>query len=117
MPSSIEYVRAGKVRALAVTSATRLEALPDLPTVGEFVPGFEVRTWYGLGAPRNTPADVIDRLNREVNAILTDPKAQARLADLGGILLPGSPDAFGKLIADDTEKWATVVNAAKITVE
>jgi tripartite-type tricarboxylate transporter receptor subunit TctC len=117
MPSSIEYIRAGKVRPLAVTSAMRLEVLPNLPTLAEFVPGFEANSWYGIAAPKNTPVEVIDRLNREVNAILTEPKAQAKLADLGGILLPGSPADFGKLIADDTERWGKVVKFANISVE
>jgi tripartite-type tricarboxylate transporter receptor subunit TctC len=102
MPSSIGYVRAGTLRALAVTTATRSEALPDVPTVGEFVSGYEASVWYGIGAPRNTPVEVIDKLNRE-NA---DPKLQARLADVGGRVLALSPADFGKLIAEDTEKWA-----------
>jgi tripartite-type tricarboxylate transporter receptor subunit TctC len=109
MPPSIEYIRAGKLRALAVTTATRSAALPDIPTVGEFVPGYEASTWYGVGAPKNTPVEVIETLNKEINAAFADPKMKARLADLGGILLPGSPADFGKLIADETEKWAKVV--------
>jgi tripartite-type tricarboxylate transporter receptor subunit TctC len=117
MPSSIEYIRAGNVRPLAVTSAMRLEVMPNLPTLAEFVPGFEANSWYGIAAPKNTPVEVIDRLNREVNAILTEPKAQAKLADLGGILLPGSPADFGRLLADDTEKWGKVVKFANISVE
>jgi tripartite-type tricarboxylate transporter receptor subunit TctC len=109
MPSSIEYIRAGKLRALAVTTATRSAALPDVATVGDFVPGYEASSVYGIGAPRATPADVVDKLNKEVNAILADPKAKARLGDLGGTALAGSPADFGKLIADETEKWGKVV--------
>ena len=108
-PSSIEYIRAGKLRALAVTTATRSEALPDIPTVGEFVPGYEASAWFGIGAPKNTPAEIVDKLNKEINAGLADPKLKARLADLGGTVLPGSPADFGKLIAEETEKWAKVV--------
>ena len=113
MPASIEYIRAGKLRALAVTTATRSEALPDIPTVGEFVPGYEASAWFGIGAPKNTPAEIIDRLNKEINAGLADPEIKARLADLGGTVLPGSPADFGKLIADETEKWAKVVKFAR----
>ena len=112
--SSIEYIRAGKLRALAVTTATRSEALPDIPTVGEFVPGYEASAWYGLGAPKNTPAEIVDKLNKEINAALADPKIKARLADLGGTVLAGSPADFGKLIADETEKWGKVIRAANI---
>ena len=100
MASSIEYIRAGKLRALAVTTATRSDALPDIPTVGEFVPGYEASTWFGVGAPKNTPAEIIDKLNKEINAGLADPKIKARLADLGGTVLGGSPADFGKLIAE-----------------
>jgi tripartite-type tricarboxylate transporter receptor subunit TctC len=107
--ASIEYVRAGKLRALAVTTATRSEALPDLPAVAEFVPGYEASGWYGIGAPRNTPADIVDKLNKEINAGLADSGMKARLADLGGTVLPGSSADFGKLIAEETEKWAKVV--------
>ena len=109
MPSSIEFIRAGKLRALAVTTATRSEVLPDVPTVGEFVPGYEASAWYGLGAPKATPAEIVDKLNKEINAALADPKMKARLADLGGTVLPGSPSDFGKLIAEETEKWGKVV--------
>jgi len=109
MPSAIEYVRAGRLRALAVTTATRSQALPDVPTVGDFVPGYEASSWYGVGVPRNTPADIIDRLNKEINAGLADRKLKSRLGDLGGTMLAGSPAEFGKLIADETEKWAKVV--------
>ena len=117
MPSSIEHIRAGKLRALAVTTAARSETMPDLPTVGEFVPGYEASTWFGIGAPRNTPAEIVDRLNKEINAGLADPKIKARLADLGGTVLPGSPADFGKLIADETEKWAKVIKFAGIKPE
>ena len=109
MPASIEYVRAGKLRPLAVTTATRSELLPDLPTVGDFVPGYEASAWQGVGAPKNTPADIIDKLNKEINAALADPKIKARVADMGGTVLAGSPADFGKLIADETEKWGKVV--------
>jgi len=117
MASSIEYVRAGKLRAMAVATATRSEALPDVPTVGEFVPGYEASGWYGIGAPRATPVDIVDKLNKEVNAALDDPKMKARLADLGGVPLPGSPAEFGKLIADETEKWAKVIKFAGIKLQ
>ena len=106
---SIEYIRAGKLRALAVTTASRSEALPDIPTMGDFVPGFEIIFWYGIGAPKNTPAEIIDKLNREINAGLADPRRKARLADLGTAPLPMTPAEFGKLVAEDTEKWAKVV--------
>jgi tripartite-type tricarboxylate transporter receptor subunit TctC len=109
MPASIEYVRAGKLRPLAVTSARRSELLPDLPTVGDFVPGYETSAWQGVGAPKNTPVEIIDRLNKEIKAGLADPKINARVADMGGTALAGSPADFGKLIADETEKWGKVV--------
>jgi tripartite-type tricarboxylate transporter receptor subunit TctC len=112
--SSIAQIKAGKLRALAVTSAKRSDVLPDIPTVGEFVPGYEASGWFGLGAPKNTPAEIINTLNREINAGLADPTMQARLADLGGTVLPGSPTDFGKLIAQDTEKWGKVIRAANI---
>jgi tripartite-type tricarboxylate transporter receptor subunit TctC len=114
MASSIEYIRAGKLRALAVATATRSEALPDVPSVGEFVPGYEASGWFGVGAPRDTPAEIVDRLNNEINAALADPKIKARLADLGGTPLVISPADFKKLIADETEKWAKVIRAANI---
>jgi tripartite-type tricarboxylate transporter receptor subunit TctC len=107
--SLLEYVRTGKLRALAVTIERRLDALPDVPTVAEFVPGYEASNWYGIGAPRNTPVEVIEKLNKETNAGLADPKLKARLADLGGTPLLGSPADFGKLIAEETEKWGKVV--------
>jgi tripartite-type tricarboxylate transporter receptor subunit TctC len=112
--ASIAYIKAGSLRALAVTTATRSEALPDIPTVGEFIPGYEASTIFGLGAPRNTPAEIVDRLNREINAGLADPKIKARLADLGGMVLAGSPADFGRLLAEETEKWGRVVRAANI---
>jgi len=109
MPASIEHIRTGKLRALAVTTAKRSEALPDIPTVGEFLPGYEESNWYGLGVPKATPAEIVDQLNKEVNAALDDPKMKARLTDFGGTPLVGSPADFGKLIAEETEKWAKVV--------
>jgi tripartite-type tricarboxylate transporter receptor subunit TctC len=115
--SSIEYIRAGRLRALAVTTATRLEVLPDVPTVGEFVPGYEASAWVGIGVPKNTPTEIIDKLNKEINAGLADPKLKARLADLGGTPLVGLPADFGKLIADETEKWAKVIKSAGIKAD
>ena len=112
--ASIEYVRAGRLRALGVTSTTRVEILPDLPPVGEFVPGYEASSWFGICAPRNTPAEIIDKLNREINAGLSDPKIKARFVDMGGAAPLGSPADFGKLIVDETEKWAKVIRAANI---
>jgi tripartite-type tricarboxylate transporter receptor subunit TctC len=109
MPSSIEHIRAGKLRPLAVTTATRSEALPNLPTVGDFVPGYEASGWFGLGVPKITPAEIVDKLNKEINVGLANPKLKAQLADLGGTVLPGSAADFGKLIAEETEKWAKVV--------
>ena len=109
MPSLIAYVRAGTLRALAVTAATRAPVLADIPTVSEFVPGYEASTWFGIGAPKGTPAGIIDNLNSEINAGLADPKTRERLADEGGTMLPGSPAEFAKLIAAETEKWAKVV--------
>jgi tripartite-type tricarboxylate transporter receptor subunit TctC len=117
VPTAAEFIRSGKLRGLAVTSTTRSHVLPELPTVADTIPGYEASAWYGLGAPKNTPTDIIERLNREVNAILADPKAQARFAELGAILLPGSAAEFGKLVADETEKWGKVVKfaGAKVT--
>jgi tripartite-type tricarboxylate transporter receptor subunit TctC len=112
LAASIEYIRSGRLRALAVTTATRSEALPELPTVREVVPSYEASQWYGIGAPKNTPAEIIDKLNKEINAALVDPNMKAQLADLGGTMLPGSPTDVGKLIAEDTEKWAKVVKFA-----
>jgi tripartite-type tricarboxylate transporter receptor subunit TctC len=117
LATSIEHIRAGKLRGLAVTSAMRSEALPDLPTIGEFVPGYEVSAWFGVGAPKGTPAEVIDRINKEINAALADPKMKARLADLDGIAIAGSPADFGKLIVEETDKWGKVIRAANIKAE
>jgi tripartite-type tricarboxylate transporter receptor subunit TctC len=115
--SSIEHIRAGRVRALAVTTATRAEVLPDLPTVGDFVLGYEASGFGGVGAPKNSPLEIIEKLNREINAGLADGKLRARLADLGGTALPGSPADFGELIANDTQKWGKVIKAAGIKTE
>src|SRR5499426_679328 len=117
MPSSIGYVRAGKLRALAVTAAKRSDALPDLPTVAEFVPGYEFSFWTGIGAPRTTPAEIVDKLNKEINTALGDPTFKARLADVGGSVLAGSPADFGKLIAEETEKWGKVVKFAGVKAD
>ena len=114
MVASIEYIRAGKLRALAVTTTTRSDELPDLPTVGEFVPGFEASIWFGIGAPKNTPTEIVDRLNKEINAGLVDPRIKAQLGDLGGTVLAGSPADFGTLITDETEKWGKIIRAANI---
>jgi tripartite-type tricarboxylate transporter receptor subunit TctC len=114
MPSSIQYIRAGTLRPLAVTTATRSETLPDLPAVGEFVPGYEVSAWYGMGAPSGTPAEVIDKINKEINSGLADPKLKARIADFGGTPFALSPAEFGKFIAAETEKWRNVIRAANI---
>jgi tripartite-type tricarboxylate transporter receptor subunit TctC len=114
---SIPYIGAGRLRALAITAATRSEALPDIPSVGEFVPGYEASSIFGFGAPKNTPAEVIDKLNQEINAGLADPEIKARVADLDGTVLVGAPADFGKLIADDTDKWGKVIRAANIKVE
>ena len=115
--SSIEHIKTGRLRGLAVTTATRAEALPDLPTVGDFVPGYDASNWYGVGAPKNTPAEIVDKLNRGINAALADPKIKAKLADLGGAVLAGSPADFDQLIADETEKWAKVVKFAGLKAE
>jgi tripartite-type tricarboxylate transporter receptor subunit TctC len=115
--ASIEYIRAGRLRALAVTTATRSDALPGIPTVDEFVPGYEASSWYGVGAPKATPAEIIEKLNKEINAGLADPKIKARLADLGGDVLALSPADFGKLIAEETEKWGTVVKFTGIKAD
>jgi tripartite-type tricarboxylate transporter receptor subunit TctC len=114
---TVEQVMAGKLRPLAVTSATRWEGLPDIPTVGDFVPGYEASSVFGLGAPKKTPVEIVDKLNRAINAALDDPKLKTRLVDLGGTLLAGSPGDFAKLIASDTEKWAKVIRAANIKAE
>jgi tripartite-type tricarboxylate transporter receptor subunit TctC len=115
--SSIEYIRAGTLRPLAVTTVMRSEVLPDLPTVAEFVVGYEASAWFGVGTPRNTPAEIVDKLNTEINACLADPKLKARLADLGGIALRGSPSDFARLIAEETDKWAKVVKFAGAKAE
>ena len=117
MPASLGYIRAGKLRALAVTSATRQEALPDVPTVGEFLPGFEARGWYGIVVPKATPAEFVGKLNQEINAALADPNMKKRLTDLGVAVFAGSPADFGKFIADETEKWAKVVKFADVKAE
>jgi len=116
-PSAGEFISSGKLRGLAVTSAARSEALPDLPTVGEFIPGYEMSAWFGASAPKGTPAGVIDKLNAEINAGVADPKMKARFADLGGIVIAGSPADFGKFIADETEKWGKVVKSAGLKPE
>jgi tripartite-type tricarboxylate transporter receptor subunit TctC len=108
-PASMQHIKSGRVRPLAVTALKRADALPDLPTVSDFVPGYEATSWFGIGAPKGTPAEIVATLNKEINAGLEDPKIKTRLLDLGGILLPGSPADFGKLIANETEKWAKVV--------
>lgn len=114
IPTSAEHIKAGKLRGLAVTSTVRSAVLPDLPTVADFLPGYEASAWYGLGAPKNTPSEVIDKVNKAVNAVLADPKSQARFAELGASTLPGSPADFGRLLADETEKWGKVVKFAGI---
>ena len=117
IPQALELVRNGQLRALAVTTTKRLDALPDIPTVGESVPGYEAIGWYGLGVPKNTPPDIVRRLNEATNKSLADPKLKARLADLDGTVLVGSPADFGKLIAEETEKWGKVIRAANIKPE
>jgi tripartite-type tricarboxylate transporter receptor subunit TctC len=112
IPETIEHIRAGKLRPLAVTTAMRLDSLPNIPTVGEFVPGYEASGWHGVGVPTNTPREIVEKLNSEINAALADPKLKARLADLGGTVLVGSTADFGKLIADETQKWAKVIKYA-----
>src|SRR5262249_36562314 len=108
------HIRAGKLRALGVTTAKRSDALPDVPTVGDTVKGYEASAFFGMGAPKNTPADVIARLNKEVNGALTDQKTLARLGEQGGIMMPGSPADFGKIVAEETEKWANVIKSQKV---
>ena len=115
--SSVEYIRAGKLRALAVTTATRSEALPDTPAMSEFIPGYEASGFYGLAAPKSTPAEIVDKLNNEINAALADPKMRARLAEFGGVPMPMTPADFGRLIADETEKWGKVIRAANLKPE
>jgi tripartite-type tricarboxylate transporter receptor subunit TctC len=117
MTASIAYIRADKLRPLAVTTLKRSDALPNVPTVSEFVPGFEASSWFGIAAPKDTPADIIDKLNRETNAGLADSRIAARLADMGGMPLTGSPADYGKLIADETAKWGKVIRDAGIKAE
>jgi tripartite-type tricarboxylate transporter receptor subunit TctC len=117
LPASIEHIRAGKLRALAVTTVSRSEALPDIPSVSEYVPGFAASTWYGVGTPKNTPPEIIDKLNTEINGALADPRMKSRLAELGGTPFASSPAAFAKFVADDTAKWAKVIKAANIKIE
>jgi len=114
---TIEYINAGRLRALAVTVATRMEALPDIPTVSESVPGYEATTWFGIGAPKATPDEIVEKLNKEINAVLADPKMKARLEEIGYSVLANSPSEFGKFIADETEKWAKVVRTANIKLD
>jgi tripartite-type tricarboxylate transporter receptor subunit TctC len=117
IPAAIEYIRADKLRALAVTTAMRSQALPEIPTVGELFPGYEASQWYGVTAPKNTPTEIVEKLNKEINTSLADLKMKARLADLGGVPLPMTPADFGKLIAEETEKWGKVIRAANIKPE
>jgi tripartite-type tricarboxylate transporter receptor subunit TctC len=117
LPESIEHIKAGKLRPLAVTTATRLNVLPDIPTVGDFLPGYESTGWLGVGAPKNTPAEIIDKLNKEISSGLADPKIIIRISELGGTVLGGSPTAFGKIVSDDIEKWSKVIRAANIKAE
>jgi len=117
LPSSIEYLRAGKLRALAVTTATRSPELPDIPTMGDFIPGFEASVWQGVGVPRNTPPEIIEKLNTAINAALADPTMRAQLAKLSSTVLALSPAEFGALIADETEKWGHVIRAANLKPE
>ena len=114
MPSSLPHIQGGKLRALGVTTAKRSDALPDVPTVAETVPGYEASAWFGVGAPKGTPPDVIDKLNKEVNAALQDEKVKAKLAELGGVLIPGTPADFGKVVAEETDKWAKVIKSAHV---
>ena len=115
--SSIEHIKTGKLRALAVTTATRVEALPDIPTMGDFIPDYEASNWYGVGAPKNTPTEIVGKLNNEINAALADANMKARLSDIGGAILAGSPADFGRLIAEETEKWGKVIRAANIKAQ
>ncbi len=117
LPTTIEHIRGDKLRALAVTTARRSEVLPNVPAMKEFLPGYEASYWAGFAAPKGTPSEIVDKLNREINAALIDVKIKARLAEIGGALLPGSPAAFGRLIAEETEKWGKVIRAANIRPE
>jgi len=114
---SVESIKAGKLRALGVTTATRWDALPDIPTVSEFVPGFEARVWFGVGAPKDTSAETIDKLSKAINTALADPNIKARFADLGGVPFPGSPAELGKFIVEEAEKWSKVIRTANIKAE
>jgi tripartite-type tricarboxylate transporter receptor subunit TctC len=117
LPGSIQHIKAGRIRALGVTTAKRVDALPDVPAIAETVPGYEVFVWYGISAPKGTPPEVIDKLNKAVNTVLANPKVIARLRDLGGEPMPMTPAEFGKLVADETEKWGKVIRAAHIKLE
>jgi len=117
LPASIEHIRTGKLRALAVATTTPSEALPNIPTVADFLPGYEASAWGGLGAPKDTPAEIIHKLNKEINAALGDPRIKARIAELGATAFPTSPSEFGKFIANETEKWGKVIRAANIRAE
>ncbi|HET9533792.1 MAG TPA: tripartite tricarboxylate transporter substrate-binding protein [Mesorhizobium sp.] len=117
LPSTLPYIRSGQLRALGVTTTNRQEVLPDLPAINEFLPGYDASGWFGIGAPENTPAEFVERLNNEINAGLADPKLKARIADLGAMVFAGSPANFGKFIADETEKWGKVIRAANIKLE
>ena len=117
MPESIEHIRAGQIRPLAVTSPARVEVLPQIPTLGDFLPGYKASSWQGIGAAKDTPAEIIELLNVQINRALADPRLKARLADLGGSVLGGSPSDLGKLIADETEKWGKVIRTANIKLQ
>jgi tripartite-type tricarboxylate transporter receptor subunit TctC len=117
MPSSLPHIQAGKLRALAVTTAKRSDALPDIPTVGETVPGYEASAFFGMGVPKGTPAEIIDKLNKEINAALGDAAMKAKLAELGGMLIPGSPAEFGQVVSEETDKWAKVIKTGGVTLE
>jgi tripartite-type tricarboxylate transporter receptor subunit TctC len=117
IPGSIGHIKTGKVRALGVTAPKRVAAIPDVPTIGETVPGYEVSIWYGIAAPRDTPSEIVGKLNHAVNSVLADPKLQARLAELGGEPMPMTPAEFGKLVAEETEKWGKVIRAANIKAD
>jgi tripartite-type tricarboxylate transporter receptor subunit TctC len=117
MPASIQHIRGGKLRALAVTTATRSEALPEVPTVGEFLPGYDASIWYGVGVPKKTPTEIVEKLNKEINAALADPKLKARFAAIGAELMIMTPAEFEKFVVDETEKWAKVIRAANIKAQ
>ena len=117
LPSSIQYISAGKLKPLAVTSSTRLQALPNIPAMADSLPGYDVTSWFGIGGPRGTSREIVGTLNKEINEALAEPGMTTRFAELGGIALPGSPGDFGKLIADETGKWARVIRAANIKPE